>query len=48
MFSSRTNWDFRPSPLYELVQEMRAAGEPIVDLTESNQQGAASAINLTI
>lgn len=36
MFSSRTNWDLRPSPLYELVQKMRAAGERIVDLTESN------------
>jgi len=36
MFSSRTNWDFRHSPLYELVLKMRAAGEAIVDLTESN------------
>ncbi len=36
MFSSRTHWDFRPSPFYELVQTIRAAGEPIVDLTESN------------
>jgi len=36
MFSSRTNWDFRPTPLYELVEKMRAAGEPMIDLTESN------------
>jgi len=36
MFSSRTNWDSRPSPLYELILKIRAAGEPIVDLTESN------------
>lgn len=36
MFSLRTHWDFRPSPLYELVQNIRATGEPIVDLTESN------------
>jgi alanine-synthesizing transaminase len=36
MFSSRTHWDFRPSPLHELAQNLRDAGEPIIDLTESN------------
>lgn len=36
MFSSRTNWDSVPAPLYTLAQEMRFAGKAIVDLTESN------------
>lgn len=36
MFSSRTDWDFRTSPLYTIVQELRAEGKSILDLTESN------------
>jgi alanine-synthesizing transaminase len=36
MFSSRTDWDFRTSPLYTIVQKMRAEGMSILDLTESN------------
>jgi alanine-synthesizing transaminase len=36
MFSSRTDWDFRPSPLFSLVQQKRARGDGILDLTESN------------
>jgi len=36
MFSTRTNWDLRPSPLYSLLQLKRARGEELLDLTESN------------
>jgi hypothetical protein len=36
MFSSRTDWDFRPSPLFSLVLQKRARGEEVIDLTESN------------
>jgi alanine-synthesizing transaminase len=36
MFSARTDWDFRLSPLFALVQDKRARGETILDLTESN------------
>ncbi len=36
MFSSRTNWDSVSAPLYAVVEEMRAAGREIIDLTESN------------
>ena len=36
MFSTRTDWDFRLSPLFALLQEKRARGETILDLTESN------------
>ncbi len=36
MFSSRTDWDFRVSPLFALVEQKRNRGEEIVDLTESN------------
>ena len=36
MFSSRTNWDTRPSALFSLLQKKRSAGIPIIDLTESN------------
>jgi aspartate/methionine/tyrosine aminotransferase len=36
MFSSRTDWDFRSSPLFSLVLQKRARGEEIIDLTESN------------
>ena len=36
MFSTRTDWDLRPSPLYVLLQQKRARGEEVLDLTESN------------
>jgi alanine-synthesizing transaminase len=36
MFSSRTDWDLRPSPLFHLLQQKRSKGEEIIDLTESN------------
>jgi alanine-synthesizing transaminase len=36
MFSSRLQWDLRPNALTRLVSEKRAAGAPILDLTESN------------
>lgn len=36
MFSKRTTWDFRPSRLFELIQQKRDRGEHIIDLTESN------------
>jgi alanine-synthesizing transaminase len=36
MFSTRTDWDFRPSALYSLLQQKRARNEVILDLTESN------------
>jgi len=36
MFSSRTDWDFRSSPLFSLLQQKRSRGEEIIDLTESN------------
>ena len=36
MFSTRTDWDLRPSPLFTLLQQKRASGEKLLDLTESN------------
>ena len=36
MFSTRTDWDLRPSPLYSLLQQKRARVEEVLDLTESN------------
>jgi alanine-synthesizing transaminase len=36
LFSSRTNWDFRSSELFALLQEKRARKEEIIDLTEAN------------
>jgi alanine-synthesizing transaminase len=36
MFSTRTDWDLQHSPLYSLLQQKRARGEVILDLTESN------------
>jgi len=36
MFSTRTDWDLQPSPLYSLLQQKRARGEEVLDLTESN------------
>ncbi len=36
MFSSRTNWPKTPNPLAVALDERRASGLPVVDLTESN------------
>jgi aspartate/methionine/tyrosine aminotransferase len=36
VFSSRLNWDLRPNSLTNLLEEKRARGALIVDLTESN------------
>jgi alanine-synthesizing transaminase len=36
MFSERTRWDLRPNRLAERLAARRAAGAPILDLTESN------------
>jgi alanine-synthesizing transaminase len=36
MFSSRLNWSAPPNPLATLLRKKRAAGEPVLDLTESN------------
>jgi hypothetical protein len=36
MFSSRTRWDLRRNRLTALIEARRAAGAPIVDLTQSN------------
>jgi alanine-synthesizing transaminase len=36
MFSTRTDWDLLPSPLFSLLQLKRARGEEVLDLTESN------------
>jgi alanine-synthesizing transaminase len=36
MFSRRTNWKLAPNPFTEAQQELRAAGQPILDLTISN------------
>jgi alanine-synthesizing transaminase len=36
LFSSRTNWDFRSSEVFALLQEKRGRGEGIIDLTEAN------------
>jgi alanine-synthesizing transaminase len=36
MFSSRTSWDRTENPLSAAVAEARAAGRPLIDLTESN------------
>jgi alanine-synthesizing transaminase len=35
-FSSRTHWDQTPNELARRIAELRRAGEPILDLTESN------------
>ena len=39
-FSSRLNWDLAPNRLSKLLDERRAAGQPILDLTESNPTAA--------
>jgi alanine-synthesizing transaminase len=36
MFSSRTSWDRTPNGLSAAIAEAREAGQPLVDLTESN------------
>jgi alanine-synthesizing transaminase len=36
MFSKRTNWKLNPNKYTQALQEMRATGAPIVDLTVSN------------
>ena len=36
MFSKRTRWDLRPNRLSRLLQEKRAAGGRVIDLTETN------------
>ena len=40
MFSSRLGWNLAPNPLARLLQEKRAAGAAILDLTESNPTAA--------
>jgi alanine-synthesizing transaminase len=42
-FSSRLNWDLAPNRLSLLLREKRAAGAPILDLTESNPTAAGFA-----
>lgn len=41
MFSSRLDWHLRPNPISELLSRKHAAGEHILDLTESNPTHAA-------
>jgi alanine-synthesizing transaminase len=36
MFSKRTNWKLSPNPYAVALQQMRAAGRPLIDLTVSN------------
>lgn len=36
MFSKRTHWDLRPNRLTQVLDERRASGLPVLDLTESN------------
>ncbi|MBI3005372.1 MAG: pyridoxal phosphate-dependent aminotransferase, partial [Ignavibacteriales bacterium] len=36
MFSSRTNWNFLPNRLTQLLEQKHKRNDPIVDLTESN------------
>src|SRR5262249_15036520 len=36
MFSSRFHWDFQPNRLSMAIAERRAAGQRLLDLTESN------------
>jgi alanine-synthesizing transaminase len=36
VFSTRLSWDLRPNPLTKLLEQKRASGAPIIDLTESN------------
>ena len=43
MFSSRLNWSLRPNRLSALLEEKRAAGADVLDLTESNPTRAGFA-----
>ncbi|HLK67237.1 MAG TPA: pyridoxal phosphate-dependent aminotransferase [Bryobacteraceae bacterium] len=43
MFSSRFHWDLKPNPLTQALHRRRQAGEPILDLTESNPTRAGFA-----
>src|ERR1700675_4883083 len=36
MFSDRTNWQLSPNALTRAIEEARASGQPILDLTISN------------
>ena len=36
MFSHRTNWKLTPNRLTQVLNEVRASGAPILDLTISN------------
>jgi aspartate/methionine/tyrosine aminotransferase len=36
MFSARTPWDLTPNRLARILKAKRTAGEPVIDLTESN------------
>ena len=36
MFAKRTRWDLKPNRLSDAVSELRRAGRPLLDLTESN------------
>lgn len=40
MYSSRLHWDLQPTPIARLLAAKRAAGTPILDLTESNPTAA--------
>ncbi|MDQ2949250.1 MAG: pyridoxal phosphate-dependent aminotransferase, partial [Acidobacteriota bacterium] len=40
MFSSRLHWSLDLNPVSKLLAAKIAAGEPILDLTESNPAGA--------
>jgi alanine-synthesizing transaminase len=42
-FSSRLHWDLAPNRISRLLDEKRAAGAPILDLTESNPTAAGFA-----
>src|ERR1700682_3319813 len=43
MFSSRLHWNLQMNPLTRLVEEKRASGARILDLTESNPTRAGIA-----
>src|SRR5579875_310797 len=43
MFSSRLDWEAAPNPLSLLAEQKRAAGRPVLDLTESNPTRAGFA-----
>jgi alanine-synthesizing transaminase len=43
VFSSRLNWDLRPNPLSQLLEQKRRAGVTVLDLTESNPTHAGFA-----